>query len=107
MVCFWFVYKTIRGAASATLPQKHLPLFKTLINSLEMDLQSDDNHIKNDIHQVGNRCVDPFSKHLNTPFTITFNYLPLKLMFTLHRHNLYSCFIHITSYTSHFEVVKF
>lgn len=81
-MCFWFVSKTIRGAASATLPQKHLPWFKALINSLEMDLQSDDNHIKHEIQQVRNRCVDPFNQHLNTPFTISLNYLPLKLMCT-------------------------
>lgn len=42
-VWFWFVYKTIRGTASASSPQKHLPWFKALINSLEMDLHYDVN----------------------------------------------------------------
>lgn len=70
MVCFWFVYKTIRGAASATLPQKHLPWFKTLINCLEMDLQSDDYHIEHDIHQVGNRCVDTSEHTFHNDFKL-------------------------------------
>lgn len=47
-----FVFKTIRGAAPVTLPQKHLTWFKALINCLERDVQYKDHHVKHDIDQI-------------------------------------------------------
>lgn len=52
MSVFVACFKTIRGAAPATLPQKHLTWFKALINSLERDVQYKDHHLKGDIDQI-------------------------------------------------------